>query len=67
MQGGTMNSKIDKELATEQARLNDLIEKAIQKGTPILNNQEILEQSQRVDQLVNEYQKQLKRRNEPSR
>ncbi len=62
-----MKSKIDKELATEKARLNNLIEKAIQKGIPISDNQEILEQSQRVDKLINEYQKQIKRRNEPSR
>ncbi len=62
-----MKSKIDKELAVERACLNDLIEKAIQKGIPLSNNQEILEQSQRVDKLINEYQKQLKGRNEPSR
>ena len=62
-----MKSKIDIELAAEKARLNDLIEKAIQKGIPISNNQVILEQSQRVDKLINKYQRQLKRRNEPSR
>jgi hypothetical protein len=67
VQGGNMKSKIDIELAAEKARLNDLIEKAIQKGIPISNNQVILEQSQRVDKLINKYQRQLKRRNEPSR
>ena len=62
-----MKSKMNRELAAERARLNDLIEKAIQKGIPISDNQEILEQSQRVDKLINEYQKQLRKRNEPSR
>jgi len=62
-----MKSKIDRELAAEKARLNDLIEKAIQKGIPISDNQEILEQSQRVDKLINKYQMQLRKRNEPSR
>jgi hypothetical protein len=51
----------------EKEKLNRLIEEAAANGIPVSDNQEILAQSQRVDNLINEYEKQIRKRNEPSR
>jgi hypothetical protein len=51
----------------EKEKLNRLINEAIQKGIPVSDNQKILEQSRKVDKLINEYQKQIRKRTEPSR
>jgi hypothetical protein len=64
-----MKSRIDIELETEKTRLNALVEEAIKKGQPTSENQEILEQSRRVDALITKKQKQMadRDRHEPSR
>ena len=62
-----MKSHIDIEL--EKTRLNALVEEAIKKGQSTSENQEILEQSRRVDALIAKKQKQIvdRNRHEPSR
>ena len=62
-----MKPSIRDQMNKEKEKLNQLIEEAIQKGIPVSDNQKILEQSRKVDKLVNEYQKQIRKRNEPSR
>jgi hypothetical protein len=64
-----MKSQIDIELEAKKARLNALVEKAMKKGQPTSENQEILEQSRRVDALIAKKQKQMadRDRHEPSR
>jgi len=64
-----MKSQIDIELEAEKARLNALVEEAMKKGLPTSVNQEILEQSRRVDALITKKQKQMadRDRHEPSR
>ena len=62
-----MKSSICDHMNKEKEKLNQLIEEAMTKGIPISDNQEILEQSRKVDKLINEYQKQTRKRNEPSR
>jgi hypothetical protein len=46
-------------------KLNRLIEEAMEKGTSPDESKEILEQSRKVDELINQYQK--KKRDEPIR
>lgn len=62
-----MKSRIDIELETEKTRLNALVEEAIKKGQPTSENQEILEQSRRVDALIAKKQMADRDRHEPSR
>ena len=62
-----MKPSIRDQINKEKEKLNRLIEEAIQRGIPVSDNKEILEQSRRVDKLINEYQQPGKKRNEPSR
>jgi len=62
-----MMPSIRDQMNQEKEKLNRLIEDSMQKGIPVSNNQEILEQSRKVDKLINEYQKQIRKRNEQSR
>lgn len=64
-----MKFKIDTKLKIEKAKLNALVEEAMKKGLPTSENQEILEQSRRVDALIAKKQKQMadRDRHEPSR
>jgi len=64
-----MKSDIETKLKIEKARLNALVEEAMKKGLPTSENQEILEQSRKVDTLIAKKQKMMadKNRHEPSR
>ncbi|MGI5848878.1 MAG: aspartyl-phosphate phosphatase Spo0E family protein [Christensenellales bacterium] len=64
-----MKSDIETKLKIEKARLNALVEEAMKKGQPTSDNQEILEQSRKVDILIAKKQKQMadRDRHEPSR
>lgn len=64
-----MKTNIDTKLEIEKNRLNALVEEAMKKGLPTSGNQEILEQSQRVDALIAKKQKRMayRDRHEPSR
>jgi hypothetical protein len=62
-----MRSSIRNELNREKAKLDQLIEDAVNKGMPLGESEEILEQSRRVDELINKYQAQNRKRSEPSK
>lgn len=57
------------ELNKEKAKLNHLVDEVRKNGIPISGNQEILEQSRKVDAIIAEIQKKKaeRNRNEPSR
>lgn len=60
-----MKSSIQNELNNEKAKLNQLIEEALEKGMSPGESKEIFEQSRKVDKLINKYQKQ--KRDDPIR
>lgn len=64
-----MKSEIETKLKNEKAKLNTLVEEAMKKGLSTSDNQEILEQSRKVDALIAKKQKMMadKSRHEPSR
>jgi hypothetical protein len=56
-------------LDKEKAKLNHLVDEAIKNGLPVSGNPEILEQSRKVDALIEKIQKEKADRNrdEPSK
>jgi len=58
--GGIVKSSIRDELNRERAKLNQLIEEAIEKGISPAESMEILEQSRKVDVIIAEVQKEKK-------
>lgn len=60
-----MKSSIRDKMNREKAKLDRLIEEALKKGISPGESREILEQSRKVDGLMNKYQKQ--KRDEPVR
>lgn len=64
-----MKSSIYIELNKEKAKLNHLVDEAMKTGIPVSENQEILEQSRKVDAIIAVIQKKKaeRNRNEPSR
>lgn len=64
-----MKSSIYVELNKEKGKLNHLVDEAIKNGIPVSENQEIFEQSKKIDALIAKIQKKKAERNrhEPSR
>ena len=48
-----------RELEKERKKLNKLIDEALEKGTPIFQTEEVMEQSKKVNELVDTLQKEL--------
>jgi hypothetical protein len=57
--GGSMKSSNRDQLNKEQEKLNRLIEEAMEKGTPPGESEAILEQSRKVDELMNQHQQEV--------
>ena len=54
-----MKSSNRDQLNKEQEKLNQLIEEAMEKGTPPGESEAILEQSRKVDELMNQHQQEV--------
>lgn len=60
-------SQMLKELEQERKKLNKLIDEALANGTPLCGTQEIIEQSRRVNDLVEKIQEEISKENQQER
>ncbi len=55
------NRDYEKKLELERAKLDKLVDEALEKGTPLSETHEIMQQSRQVNELIQEAQEQKER------
>jgi hypothetical protein len=58
---------LERELKFEQVKLNKLVDDALERGTPLSETHEIMQQSKKVNGLINKVQEKKRSVREPER